>query len=66
MAEEPLIPPLDTERPIRTDVILDEDEVFADAPDEEVEITQALDIEVEPEVDEEGISSKDFRYVSFR
>jgi hypothetical protein len=54
MAENPLIPPLDMERPIRTDVILEDDEVLADATQEAPLIDQDIEIEIEPETDEEG------------
>ena len=54
MADEPLVPPLDMERPIRTDVILKDDEVFIDAPSNNEGVSQDIDIEIEPETDEEG------------
>jgi len=54
MADEPLIPPLEMERPIRTDVILEDDEVLADSDNPLAEVAQDFDIEVEPEMDEEG------------
>jgi hypothetical protein len=54
MADAPLIPPLDMERPIRTDVILEDDEVFVDIPEVENGISQDFDIEIAPETDEEG------------
>jgi hypothetical protein len=54
MAENPLIPPLDMERPIRTDVILEDDEILADATQEAPLIDQEIEIEIEPETDEEG------------
>ena len=54
MADEPLIPPLDMERPVRTDVILEDDEVLADASSEIPSIEQEIQIEIEPETDEQG------------
>ena len=53
MAEEPIIPPLEMERPIRTDVVLEEDEILVDAP-EEVTLPEDINIEIQPEMDEEG------------
>ena len=41
------------ERPIRTDVVLEEDEILVDAP-EEVTLPEDINIEIEPEMDEEG------------
>ena len=54
MADEPLIPPLDMERPIRTDVILEDDEIIADLANGEEITEQDIQIEIEPEMDEEG------------
>jgi hypothetical protein len=54
MADEPLIPPLDMERPIRTDVILEDDEILADTVQEAPFIDQDIEIEIDPETDEEG------------
>ena len=54
MADEPLIPPLDMERPVRTDVILEDDEILADASPEIPFIEQEIQIEIEPETDEQG------------
>ena len=54
MAEEPLIPPLDMERPIRTDVLLEDDEVLADFDNGEPVLEQDIQIEIEPELDEDG------------
>jgi hypothetical protein len=54
MADEPLMPPLDMERPIRTDIILEDDEVLADASSEGPLIEQEIQIEIEPETDEQG------------
>ena len=48
------VPPLEMERPIRTDVILEDDEVLAEAPEDGLLIPQDIDIEIEPELDEEG------------
>ena len=54
MSEDPLIPPLDMERPIRTDVILEDDEVLADVPAESPFTELELPAEIQPEMDEEG------------
>ena len=54
MADQPIIPPLEMERPIRTDVILDEDEVLADTSIDSPFIPQDIEVEIEPETDEEG------------
>jgi hypothetical protein len=60
MAEQPIIPPLEMERPIRTDVILDEDEVLADTSIDSPFLPQDIEVEIEPEpeiepeTDEEG------------
>ena len=54
MAEEPLIPPLDMERPIRTDVLLEDYEVLADFDNCEPVLEQDIQIEIEPELDEDG------------
>ena len=48
------MPPLAMERPIRTDVVLDDDEVLAERPEDEPLIPQDIDIEIEPDLDEEG------------
>ena len=42
------------ERPIRTDVILEDDEVLAERPEDEMSIPQDIEIEIEPDVDEDG------------
>jgi hypothetical protein len=54
MADIPIMPPLEMERPIRTDVILEDDEVLADTPEGISEISQDIDIEIQPELDEDG------------
>jgi len=48
------MPPLAMERPIRTDVVLGDDEVLAERPEDEPLIPQDIDIEIEPDLDEEG------------
>ena len=48
------MPPLSMERPIRTDVILEDDEVLAERPEDEMSIPQDIEIEIEPDVDEDG------------
>ena len=48
------VPPLEMERPIRTDVILEDDEVLAEAPENGAIIPEGMDIEVDEELDEEG------------
>lgn len=63
MADAPLIPPLEMERPIRTDVPLEEDEVLADFADtidlQEPEIEEDISINIE-EPDEDGSVVVDF------
>ena len=46
--------PLGMERPIRTDVILEDDEILAEMPEDGPLIPQDIEIEIEPELDEEG------------
>jgi hypothetical protein len=48
------VPPLDMERPIRTDVILEDDEVLAEMPNDGSLILEDIEVEIEPELDEEG------------
>tara|TARA_R110000751_G_scaffold51960_1_gene113506 strand:- start:201 stop:944 length:744 start_codon:yes stop_codon:yes gene_type:complete len=48
------VPPLEMERPIRTDVILEDDEILAERPEDGTLIPQDIEIEIEPELDEEG------------
>ena len=48
------VPPLEMERPIRTDVILEDDEVLAEAPENGAIIPDGIDIEIDEELDEEG------------
>ena len=54
MAEEPIIPPLEMERPIRTDVVLEEDEILVDTANNDATIPQDIEIEIQPDMDEEG------------
>tara|TARA_R100000789_G_scaffold65267_2_gene61512 strand:+ start:1216 stop:3681 length:2466 start_codon:yes stop_codon:yes gene_type:complete len=48
------VPPLEMERPIRTDVILEDDEVLIESPEDALFIPQDIEIEVQPDVDEDG------------
>jgi hypothetical protein len=48
------VPPLEMERPIRTDIILEDDEILAERPEDDTLIPQDIEIEIEPELDEEG------------
>jgi hypothetical protein len=54
MADQPLIPPLEMERPIRTDVILEDDEILADLNEGGPFVEQDITVEIEPELDEQG------------
>ena len=54
MADQPLIPPLEMERPIRTDVILEDDEILADFDGETPFVEQDITVEIEPDLDEQG------------
>jgi|TARA_R100000750_G_scaffold30276_3_gene19301 hypothetical protein len=48
------VPPLEMERPIRTDVILEDDEVLIESPEDALFTPQDIEIEVQPDVDEDG------------
>jgi len=48
------VPPLEMERPIRTDVILEDDEVLIESPEDALFTPQNIEIEVQPDVDEDG------------
>jgi len=54
MAEEPLLPPLEAERPIRTDVPLEEDEIFADVEIEPLGTEIETDIQIDVDTPDEN------------